>query len=132
MSAEDPELAPEDAYEVGYRRPPIKTRFCPGTSGNPRGRPKGAKNLASVVAATLSERVAVTENGRRKRLTKLEAAVKQLANRAASGEPRATQLLLGLVQGIEARPPQPDSQQPTEADEIVMREIKRRLAEGAK
>jgi hypothetical protein len=74
-------------------------------SGNPRGRSKGSKCLAAVVAATLGERIAVTEYGHRKRITKLEAAVKQLVNRAASGEARAMQLLLALVQASEARPP---------------------------
>jgi Family of unknown function (DUF5681) len=79
---------------VGYCRPPMGTRFRPGQSGNPRGRRKGARNLSAVIAAALSERVAVNENGRRCRISKLEAAVKQLVNRAASGETRATQLLL--------------------------------------
>jgi hypothetical protein len=118
-------------YRVGYRRPPLETRFCAGVSGNPRGRPKGARSLASVVATTLGERVAVTENGRRRRITKLEAAVKQLVNRAASGEARAMQLLLALVQASEARPLQPDANRPTEGDEIVLRELKRRLEHGA-
>jgi hypothetical protein len=68
---------------LGYGRPPMTTRFRPGQSGNPRGRPKGARNLGTVVAAALSERVAINENGRRRRITKLEAAVKQLVNRAA-------------------------------------------------
>jgi Family of unknown function (DUF5681) len=80
---------------VGYGRPPIGKRFRPGQSGNPRGRPRGARNVNAVIAAALGERVAVTENGKRHRITKLEAAVKQLVNRAASGEARATQLLLG-------------------------------------
>jgi Family of unknown function (DUF5681) len=94
---EQSDLQPAAANErVGYRRPPVGTRFRPGQSGNPRGRPKGARNLSTVIAAALSERVAVNENGRRRRITKLEAAVKQLVNRAASGEARATQLLLAL------------------------------------
>jgi Family of unknown function (DUF5681) len=80
------------AYEVGYGRPPLEHRFQPGRSGNPRGRPKGARNLASVVAATLGERIVVTENDRRKRITKLEAAVKQLVNRAAAGDARSPNL----------------------------------------
>jgi hypothetical protein len=45
----------------------------------------------------------------------------------ALGEPRATQLLLGRGQAIEARPPQPDCLRPTEADEIVLREVERRF-----
>jgi hypothetical protein len=56
---------------IGYGRPPVATRFRKGVSGNPRGRPKGARNIATVVAATLGERISITENGRRKRITKL-------------------------------------------------------------
>ena len=94
---------PDDDYKVGYCHPPLETRFRPGTSGNPRGRPKGARNLATVVASTLAERVVVTENGRRKRITKREAMVKQLVNRAVSGDARAMRLLLALIQAGEAK-----------------------------
>ena len=123
--------AAEDDERVGYRRPPIGTRFRPGQSGNPRGRPKGARNLSTVIAAALGERVAVTENGRRRRITKLEAAIKQLVNRAASGEARATQLLLALVAANEARPAQSDADRLGEADAIVMAELTRRLGRDA-
>ena len=126
------DLEPSVANErVGYGRPPMMTRFRPGKSGNPRGRPKGARNLSTIVAAALSERVAINENGRRRRITKLEAAVKQLVNRAASGEARATQLLLALVQANEARPARQDASQLGDADTIVMAELTRRLGQGA-
>jgi Family of unknown function (DUF5681) len=129
---EHPDLGPSEANErVGYRRPPMTTRFRPGQSGNPRGRPKGARNLSTVIAAALSERVAINENGRRRRITKLEAAVKQLVNRAASGEARATQLLLALVQANEARPAQQDGNRVGDSDAIVMAELMRRLGQGA-
>jgi len=36
-------------YEVGYGKPPRHTRFEPGVSGNPHGRPKDAKNLSTLV-----------------------------------------------------------------------------------
>jgi Family of unknown function (DUF5681) len=36
--------APIDDYEVGYARPPSANRFKKGQSGNPYGRPRGAKN----------------------------------------------------------------------------------------
>ena len=114
---------------VGYCRPPTGTRFRPGQSGNPRGRPRGARNLTTIVAAALSERVAVNENGRRRRISKLDAAVKQLVNHAASGEIRATQLRLALVQANEARPPQQDADRLGDADAIVMAELARRLGQ---
>ncbi len=128
---EQRDLEPAASNErVGYRRPPVGTRFRSGHSGNPRGRPKGARNLSTIVAAALSERVAVNENGRRRRITKLEAAVKQLVNRAASGEARATQLLVALVQANEARPAQRDADRLGDGDAIVMAELARRLREG--
>jgi Family of unknown function (DUF5681) len=112
---------------VGYRRPPLATRFRPGESGNPRGRPKGARNFSTVIASALSERVAVTENGRRRRITKLEAAIKQLVNRAAAGEARATTLLIQLAQANEAKAAQPDTERGGDADMVVMAELQRRL-----
>ena len=115
---------PGDGYKVGYRHPPLGTRFRPGTSGNPRGRPKGARKLA----AALAERVVVAENGWRKRITKLEAAVKQLVNRGASGEARSLSLLLALIQASEAKPPPTsESGAPSADDALVLREITRRL-----
>ena len=88
---------------VGYGQPPERTRFKPGQSGNPRGRPKGTLNMATVLERTLKEKVVVNENGKRKVVTKLEAAVKQLANQAASGQPRAMQLLTTLLRSVEDR-----------------------------
>ena len=73
----------------------------------------------------------MTENGHRKRITKLEAAVKQLVNRAASGEARAMQVLLALVQASEARPPQADANRLAEGHDIVLRELQRRLTQDA-
>ena len=118
---------PDDDYKVGYRQPPLGTRFRPGASGNPRGRPKGARKLATVLAAALAERVVVAENGCRKRITKLEAAVKQLVNRAAAGEARSMSLLLALVQTSEANALQAEPGACSGDDALVLREITRRI-----
>jgi Family of unknown function (DUF5681) len=69
----------------------------------------------------------VSENGRRRAISKLEAAVKQLVNRAASGEARAIQRLLALAQASEARAVEPDAGRLSEADAIVLAELQRRL-----
>jgi hypothetical protein len=90
-------------YEVGFGKPPAGTRFKKGQSGNPKGRPKGTLNIASVLARTLREKVVVNENGRRKVITKLEAAVKQLVNKAASGDLYALRHLANLVASAEER-----------------------------
>jgi hypothetical protein len=52
-------------YEVGYGKPPRHTRFAKGQSGNPRGRPRGAKNFNTLLEEALDEPVTVTENGGR-------------------------------------------------------------------
>lgn len=88
-------------YEVGFRKPPKNTRFQKGRSGNPQGRPKGSRNLASVLERTLRERVVINENGTRRVVTKLEAAVKQLVNKAASGDLAAMRQLSCLASSAE-------------------------------
>ena len=67
-------------YTVGRGKPPVHTRFKPGQSGNPRGRPRGAVDAKQALQAALGERVTITENGRRVRRSKLEIALTQLAN----------------------------------------------------
>ena len=90
-------------YNVGFAQPPEQTRFRKGVSGNPKGRPKGRPNLTTVIERTLQEKVVINENGVRKTVTKLEAAIKQLMNKAASGDLKALQLLAGLVRSGEER-----------------------------
>lgn len=92
-----------DSEAVGYGKPPRRTRFKKGQSGNPAGRPKGALNVATTMARILTEPVVVHEHGRRRTITKLEAAATQLVNKAASGEARALTLLLNLLPALESR-----------------------------
>ena len=69
-------------YSVGYGRPPQHTRFQPGRSGNPKGRPKGSKNFSTVFDEELAQPVTLIENGKRKRMPKGRALVKQSINKA--------------------------------------------------
>jgi hypothetical protein len=115
--------------DVGYGNPPEPTRFKKGQSGNPHGRPKGTLNVATVLERTLREKVVINENGRRKTVTKLEAAVKQLTNKAASGELKALQLLAALVRSAEERgnPGAAPNPGPDEYDEKVILSILNRM-----
>jgi hypothetical protein len=67
----------DDNYEVGYGRPPRRSRFVKGQSGNPRGRPPGAKNIKTLLTKALNELVVVTDNGGRRKVSKREAIVTQ-------------------------------------------------------
>src|SRR6266849_4532462 len=84
-------------YEVGFGKPPRSTQFKPGQSGNPAGRPRGAKNFATALEDELRAPVTVTENGKRKRISKREVIAKHLVNKAASGDLKAIPLLLNEI-----------------------------------
>lgn len=96
------------SFGVGYCRPPKHSQFRKGASGNPRGRPKGALNLATVLARKLREKVVVEENGKRMTVTKIEAAIGQATNKAVAGDLRALQFLATLVRSVEEPGPPPE------------------------
>ena len=83
-------------YEVGYRRPPQRTRFQRGSSGNPKGRPRASKNLSAVFETALNERVSVNDNGKRKKITMFEAIARQAVRKAAGGDQRALRLVIDM------------------------------------
>ena len=56
----------DDDDTVGYGKPPKKTRFQNGHSGNPTGRPKGSRNFDKDLDDVLGSKITVTENGRKK------------------------------------------------------------------
>jgi predicted phosphohydrolase len=113
---------------IGYGNPPAHARFKKGTSGNLKGRPKGTRNLAIVLERTLREKVIINENGIRKTITKLEAAVKQLVNKAASGDLVAMRQLSALAGSaeIQAAASQKESSM-VEADQKIMSRLLERL-----
>lgn len=88
-------------YEVGYRKPPQSGQFAKGKSGNPKGRPKGSKNLASVVLRESRQSVLVKGPRGSRKLTKLEASVMQLGNKSAQGDLRAQREFFALIQRSE-------------------------------
>ena len=83
--------------DVGYGKPPKHTRFKPGESGNPKGRPKGTKNLKTDLVEELSERVPVTENGRPLKISKQRLIVKALIAKAVKGDTKAAGILISLL-----------------------------------
>lgn len=86
----------------GYGKPPVAGRFKSGQSGNPGGRPKGSKNLRTLIKEEGGKKVVVQEGGRRKKVSKMGLAVTQLMNKAAQGEARFVGLALDQMHNAEA------------------------------
>jgi Family of unknown function (DUF5681) len=115
-------------YAVGYGKPPQHTRFVKGQSGNPRGRPPGAKNMKTLLSKALNELVVVTEPGGRRKVSKREAIVTQLVNRSAKADYRAIQILLGMLRDVEGDTDAHSSDAAfTEADQQIIQRIRSRL-----
>jgi hypothetical protein len=116
-----------DDYQVGYGKPPRHTQFAKGQSGNPRGRPSGSKNLATLVSEALNEMVIVAEDGGRRKISKCKAIVTQIVNKAAKADLRAIKILLEILREIESKiPPETAESSFSAADDKVLEQIKAR------
>ena len=89
---------PRGGYEVGYRRPPVHSRFQPGTSGNPKGRPKGSPNLQTLVNKILNEQVSLREGQEVRKVSKAEAVLRGLVIAALKGDQRSVVTLFRIAE----------------------------------
>jgi hypothetical protein len=79
-------------------------RFRPGAgSPNPSGRPRKARGVDAAMWGALSEKVIVTEQGRRKRKSKLDITAAQIANKGAGGDLRAAKMAIDQARKAEER-----------------------------
>ncbi len=121
-----------EGYAVGYGKPPRHSRFQPGHSGNPRGRPKGTNNLKTDLIEELGERILVREGDRAKRVSKQRAVVKTLMSRTLKGDARAANLLLSMMMRlIDTGEATGDLAAPMQADELeILQAFEARLRRG--
>jgi len=89
--------------KIGYGHPPRAYRFKKGQSGNPSGRPKGIRSVGRVLEEALAQTTTVRVRGRARTMTKLDAAMRRLADGAVAGDPRILRLLLGEIRVAEQR-----------------------------
>ena len=118
-------MAGKRDYSVGYGRPPAATRFKPGQSGNPNGRPKGAKNVETDLSEELGQKIKVREGEQTIRISKQRAMIKALLAKALRGDTRAIALLLNLTLRTQDTAPEEKVLMPN--DEAILDEYVRQF-----
>jgi hypothetical protein len=105
-----PSVQSKADYEVGFGKPPEDTRFKPGQSGNPKGRPRGAKNrrpalneerLKDIILEEAYRTITVRDGHRNVSVPMAQAVVRAMAVNAAKGQHRAQRLFAELLSGTE-------------------------------
>ena len=91
------------AQKVGRGNPPKHTQFRKGTTGNPKGRPKGSKNLSTYLMEAARDQVSATVGGKTRKISKIQATAMQLATKAAGGDQAAIGKFLDWMDEIETR-----------------------------
>ena len=91
------ERRPGDSYEVGFGKPPERTRFKKGRSGNPKGRPRKKPDLYSELTKVLRENVTITVDGQQEKVKVQQALLRRLRDEALRGELWAQKLIQKVV-----------------------------------
>lgn len=103
-------LAVRPGYDVGYAKPPVSSRFRPGQSGNPKGRPKGSKNrrpslneerMKDIILDEAYRTITVRDGDRNVTVPMAQAIIRSLAVNAAKGQHRAQRLFAELLAATE-------------------------------
>ena len=88
----------DDHDEVGYGKPPKWTRFKPGQTGNPNGRPRRPKEpLSAIVLNTITTSVSFREKGRKRKVSQFELTLKAAVEDAKTGELDAAAFVLQAI-----------------------------------
>jgi hypothetical protein len=109
------------AYVIGYRQPPVHSRYKLGHRGC-GGRPKGQRNVRTVLDETLKERITVREGNRTRSVSKLHAMILRMTNDAVSGNAKAQSNVIALARslGLIAEPHEVTNTEPFTADDLAM------------
>ena len=106
-------------------------RFRSGApSPNPKGRPRKPRGVDGAMLGALSEKVTVTEQGKRRRKSKLDITAAQIANKGAGGDLRAAKMALDQARKAEDRAEADAVRAPvmTQSDHEIIARVTARLA----
>src|ERR1700674_3029138 len=124
-----------DAKRVGYKNPPAASRFKPGPSGNPKGRPKGVCNFKDDLRDELGGVIVVTDGNVERTISRQRAFIKALVDQAVAGDLRAATILATLCTRTMGADTEEEAEAPLPPDDrailekFVARELERRGAE---
>ena len=117
-------------YEIGFGRPPARTRFKPGQSGNPKGRPPGRLDPSTVLTRIMSELIPVGIDGRKTKKPALEVLLLNYRNRALQGDEKAATAVISWLRSAHRDASQPGDETPEFAlDEVTLKKLLERLHE---
>jgi hypothetical protein len=85
-------------YSIGYKKPPRNTQFKPGQSGNRNGRPRRVPTFSDAIQRELRAPITILEDGKRRKVTKLDAIAKHQTNKAVNGDAKATAIVMNAVE----------------------------------
>jgi hypothetical protein len=122
-----------DSNRPGYKRPPKATQFKRGRSGNPSGRPKGARSLKTDLANLMEKRVRIREDGEQRYVSGQELMLLKLFEKAAKGDNKATAQIVGMLMKLDAaKTPQREPEIVTENDRVIVADFLRRNTPSSK
>jgi len=109
---------------------PDASKFKKGQSGNPGGRPKGAKGMKTLLAQELKESITVQQDGKKTRIRRSEALIKRMVNDALQGRDRPRDTVLRYADAIDQERQQRAAAELREEDQAILdRYVERRIRE---
>ena len=113
--------AGDEPFVVTRGRPPREHQFKPGQSGNPKGRPRKSKELRTLLEEELGSRIEATVGGRVIKLTKRQAMIRRLVDKAIQGDPKAITTILAIegAKGAASSKTKPSESIATDMDALL-------------
>jgi Family of unknown function (DUF5681) len=108
---------------VGYKRPPVDRQFKDGQSGNPKGRPKGRKNLKTIFVEALNKKVKLRDKNGTRTVPKLEAMIEVNINKALAGDTNAFARIIQIADKLEVFTWQPEERIDLTGYNLIMKKL---------
>lgn len=97
MTDEQKARAEEADYVTGFGKPPTSSQFAKGKSGNPAGRPKGARSMRTLLQELLDQPVTISIKGVPRQVPAKQAVLTRLMSQALTGKTQDAALFVGLI-----------------------------------